>query len=216
MNNLFTLAHELGHAYHNEVIYSLPGFAQHYPMNVAETASTLAETIVIDEMIHQSDHLKIKKSLLDFKLQRAVIFLMNIHARFLFETRFYEERKKGFVLPKTLNVLMEDAQKEAYCDALEEWHPHFWIAKQHFYFSDYPFYNFPYTFGYLFSLGIYSFLKKGEGTSFQNYEALLKDTGQMNVEELALKHLRTDLTTQDFWMRALKLIQNDVNLFLSL
>ena len=208
MQNVFTLAHELGHAYHSFEMRNLPLFAQSYPMNVAETASTLAEMIIIDSMIEESGSAKMKRALLDHKLQRASIFLMNIHARFLFEIAFYEERRKGFVLAKNLNHLMAESQKKAFCDSLAEWHPHFWISKQHFYFTDVPFYNFPYTFGFLFSQGIYFHLKqkKDRGNA---YAALLRDTGKMTVEELGMKHLGAALDQPDFWENALMLIEKD-------
>lgn len=216
MTNVFTLAHELGHAYHNEVVDPLPRFAQQYRMNVAETASTLCETIVIDSLISQATHLNLKAALLDHKIQRAVVFLMNIHARFLFETRFYGERKKGFVLPSTLNSLMQEAQQEAFCNTLSEWHPHFWVSKQHFYATSVPFYNFPYTFGYLFSLGIYAHLQQNGPLSYEKYDSILTDTGRINVEKLAQKHLGADLSKPDFWEKALNLVEKDISSLLQM
>ncbi|WP_068470451.1 M3 family oligoendopeptidase [Candidatus Protochlamydia phocaeensis] len=210
MNNVFTLAHELGHAYHNAIIDPLPRFAQHYRMNVAETASTLAEMAVIDAMIEEAQKPEVRKVLLNYKVQRSVLFLMNIHARFLFELRFYEERKKGFVLASTLNHLMEEAQQEAFCQTLSQGHPHFWASKQHFYATDVPFYNFPYTFGYLFSLGLYARLREKGPRAPSIYEDLLFDTGRMTTEELAQKHLQVDLRKPIFWEQALELIEKDI------
>jgi oligoendopeptidase F len=63
-------------------------------MNVAETASTFAEMIVADAALKQAGSDEEKLVLLEDKVQRSVAFFMNIHARFLFETRFYDERKK--------------------------------------------------------------------------------------------------------------------------
>jgi oligoendopeptidase F len=216
MTNLFTLAHELGHAYHNYEVRDLPVFAQHYPMNLAETASTLAEMIVIDSLIQQrTQDPNIKLFLLDYKLQRSVLFLMNIHARFLFELDFYEERRKGFVSARELSSLMEQAQQRAFGAALAEWHPHFWMAKQHFYFTDLPFYNFPYTFGYLFSLGIYAHLRHHRRAE-EVYASLLRDTGNQTAEDLAERYLGAKLGEPFFWQEALRLIQNDVALYLEL
>jgi oligoendopeptidase F len=210
--NVFTLAHELGHAYHNFITQDLPFFSQQYAMNVAETASTFAEMLLIDFAIKNSQDRREKASLLNNKLQRSVIFLMNIQARFLFETEFYERRKKGVLLPEELNALMEEAQKEAFGQALEVWHPHFWIAKGHFYNTCYPFYNFPYTFGYLFSLGIYARALQTQKFA-HSYDALLLDTGRMTVEELAMKHLQADLTQPGFWQDAIDLIKEDIRTF---
>lgn len=185
-------------------------------MNVAETASTFAEMIVADASVKSASSDEEKLSLLEDKVQRSVALLMNIHARFLFETRFYEERKNGMVSTDRLNELMVDAQKEAYGGALEEYHPLFWASKLHFYITGVPFYNFPYTFGYLFSLGIYAqAIEEGKGYE-EKYSALLKDTASMTVEDLALKHLNVDLTKPDFWEKAVQLCIDDVEEFLAM
>lgn len=142
--------------------------------------------------------------------------LMDIHARFLFETRFYEERKQGVVPAEKLNELMEAAQKEAFCDSLGEYHPHFWASKLHFHITGVPFYNFPYTFGYLFSLGIYARALREKTDFEEKYIALLCDTASMTVEDLAMKHLGADLTERAFWEDAIRLAVRDVQEFLEL
>jgi pepF/M3 family oligoendopeptidase len=215
-SNVSTLAHELGHAYHQHVMNDMPAMAQDYAMNVAETASTLAEMIVSDAAVKQAADEEERLALLEDKVQRSVAFYMNIHARFLFETKFYEERRKELVSPERLNELMVEAQRTAFRDALEEYHPHFWASKLHFYITEVPFYNFPYTFGYLFSAGIYAAAEK-EGSSFEDkYIALLRDTGSMTVEELALKHLGADLTQPAFWEQAMEPSIRDVQQFMKL
>lgn len=215
-SNVSTLAHELGHGFHTYAMRDLHLLNRNYAMNVAETASTFAEMIVSDASLKNAKSEEEKIALLEDKIQRSVALLMNIHARFLFETRFYEMRKTGTVSTEELNRLMEDAQKEAYGDALGEYHPLFWASKLHFYITSVPFYNFPYTFGYLFSLGIYAqALKEGNGYE-EKYIALLKDTASMKVEELALKHLNVDLTKPGFWEQAVQLCIDDVEEFLLL
>ncbi|MFD2613762.1 M3 family oligoendopeptidase [Paenibacillus gansuensis] len=213
-SNVSTLAHELGHAYHQYVMDELPAMAQEYAMNVAETASTFAEMIVADAAVKEAESPQEKLALLENKVQSSIAFFMNIQARFLFETRFYAKRKQGLVSTEELNTLMEEAQKEAYQHALNEYHPHFWASKMHFYITEVPFYNFPYTFGYLFSYGIFARALK-EGAAFENkYIALLQDTGSMTVEELAQKHLNVDLTQPQFWSEAVGLCVEDVEEFL--
>ncbi|MBO9605411.1 MAG: M3 family oligoendopeptidase [Paenibacillaceae bacterium] len=215
-SNVSTLAHELGHAYHQHVMNDLPPLSQEYAMNVAETASTLAELIVGSAAVEQAQDRDEKLALVEDKIQRAVAFFMNIHARFLFETAFYEERKQGLVGIERLNALMTDAQQRAYLGALDEYHPHFWAAKLHFYITDVPFYNFPYTFGFLFSAGIYARALQ-DGAAFEDkYAALLRDTGRMPVEELARKHLGADLTQPAFWQSAVDLSIADVQQFLAM
>ncbi|MEH7353240.1 M3 family oligoendopeptidase [Neobacillus drentensis] len=215
-SNVSTLAHELGHAFHTFAMRDIPFLNCNYAMNVAETASTFAEMIVADASVKNAKDEEEKLVLLDDKIQRTVALLMNIHARFLFETRFYEERKLGIVSVEKLNELMLEAQKEAYCGALEEYHPLFWASKLHFFITGVPFYNFPYTFGYLFSLGIYAeALEEGKGYE-EKYIALLRDTASMTVEELARKHLQVDLTQKDFWEKAVRICLDDIDEFLEL
>ncbi|WP_188454600.1 M3 family oligoendopeptidase [Virgibacillus oceani] len=215
-SNIATLAHELGHAYHQHVMNNVNGLNQGYAMNVAETASTFAEMIVADASVKKAQTKEEKLNVLEDKIQRSVAFFMNIHARFLFEQRFYEERKLGQVSVDRLNDLMVEAQKEAYCDAVRDYDPNFWASKLHFHITGVPFYNFPYTFGYLFSLGIYAHALEQDDSFEDSYIALLRDTGRMTVEELAEKHLGVDLTKADFWENAIQLCVNDVEEFLSL
>ncbi|MCY0887161.1 MAG: M3 family oligoendopeptidase [Alicyclobacillaceae bacterium] len=215
-SNVATLAHELGHAYHQHVMRGLPQLLTNYAMNVAETASTFAEMIVSDASVQSANSPQERLNLLEDKVGRSISMLMNIHARFLFETRFYEERKRGIVSTERLNELMVAAQREAYGDALGSYHPHFWTSKLHFYITGTPFYNFPYTFGYLFSTGIYALAQAGGDSFADRYVGLLRDTGQMRVEDLAAKHLGADLTQPDFWNRAVQLAVNDAEEFVRL
>jgi len=216
LGNLGTLAHELGHAYHQHVMADLPALAQQYAMNVAETASTFAELIVSNAAIAQAQDPQERLFLIDDKLSGATGLLMNIQARFLFETRFYEARKKGPLSVTALNELMVEAQKEAYREALDLYHPHFWASKLHFYITNTPFYNFPYTFGFLFSNGVYARARE-EGPAFaKKYVELLRDTGRMRVEDLAWKHLAADLTRSDFWEQAILTALADLDEFLRL
>lgn len=218
MNNAhskMTLAHELGHAYHSHVLYDRPPMLQDYPMNVAETASIICETIVSEDALRNATSTKEKIALLDEKIGRSIAFQMDLHSRFLFDVRFHEERQNDFVSPDRINHLMVEAQREGFGGALSDYVPHFWAYKMHFFFTDTPFYNWPYTFGYLFSLGLYKHLQE-LGDFEKRYIAFLKDTGSMQIEELAQKHLKVDLTTPVFWESALALVNKDIEEFLIL
>ncbi len=211
-----TLAHELGHAFHSHVMKDLPRLNRGYAMNVAETASTFAEMIIANATVENATSKEDKIALLATKLEGATAMFLNIHSRFLFEDSFYNERAEGIVSKDRLNELMEEAQKESYKDSLSSYHPHFWSSKLHFFIDRVPFYNFPYTFGYLFSLGIYAeYLKHPEGFE-EKYIALLRDTGSMTVEELAQKHLGVDVTKQAFWEEGIKVMARDAEEFMEL
>lgn len=215
-NNVSTLAHELGHAFHSHVMRDLPLLNRRYAMNVAETASTFCELLVSDATVEAAASKEEKIALLDSKISRAAVMFMNIHSRYLFETRFYEKRQSGLVDEEELCQLMEEAQKEAFQNALENYHPMFWASKLHFYSTGISFYNFPYTFGFLFSLGIYSKAKQ-EGPSFEkNYRNLLRDTASMTTEDLASKHLDVNLTAPDFWQAAIDEVLKDIDEYMAL
>lgn len=216
INEVSTLAHELGHAYHSHVMWDLPVMSQDYAMNVAETASTFAELIVADATLKQAKSDEEKINLIDVKMQNAIAMFMNIHTRFIFENNLHEARKDNVLTDEEITQLMLDAQKESYCNSLGSYHPHFWASKLHFFIDDVPFYNFPYTFGYLFSLGIYAHAQK-QGTSFEDeYIALLRDTASMTTEELAKKHLGVDLTKPDFWQDGINIIKKDIEEFMNI
>lgn len=214
-NDAATIAHELGHAFHSSVMTDLPYFRQDYAMNVAETASTLGELIVADANVQEATSDEEKISLLNDKMDNPIAMFLNIHARYLFETRYYEKRKNGTLTARQINELMLQAQKDAFDNSLDIYSPHFWASKMHFYFDDVPFYNFPYTFGYLFSLGIYAQAQKTDNFE-DKYIALLRDTANMSTEDLAKKHLNIDLTQPDFWEAGVKLIKKDIDEFMRL
>jgi oligoendopeptidase F len=216
--NMSTLAHELGHAYHSFVLKEKPIFASRYPMTLAETASTFNELRVKDAALELAKDSSEKLMLLDQKLQDGYIMLCNIHARFIFDSNFYEERKNGMVPRKRLDEIMLEAQKKAYANTIDDdgYHKLFWASKLHFYLTGQPFYNFPYTFGYLFSLGIYDRALK-EGSAFaRSYRNLLADTGSMMAEDVAKKHLDVDLTRENYWNDAVARVMSNIEPFVKL
>ena len=215
-SGLLTLAHELGHGYHSWVMRDLPSGAKRYTMSVAETASTLNELLVKNAVLESITDRDEKINILGTGLNDAASYLMNIRARFEFEKNFYSARSNGQLSVAELSAMMGDAQKIAYKDGLSQYHPLFWASKLHFYGTRVPFYNFPYTFGFLFSNGVYSYAA-AEGKDFvSGYRAMLRDTGRMTTEQLAHKHLGVDLTQPEFWETAVDRVLDDVDKFVEL
>jgi len=212
-NSMLTLAHELGHSFHGWVMRDLPYGAQFYTMGVAETASTFNELVAREASYRATTDDRERLSLLGLKLSDAAGFLMNIRARFEFELAFFEQRAKKHLSVAELSELMLAAQQTAFKEGLAQYHPLFWASKLHFYITQAPFYNFPYTFGYLFSNGVYA-QAMAEGPAFYDrYVALLRDTGSMTTEELARTHLGIDLTRPEFWATAVDRVLADVDEF---
>ncbi|MFJ7973651.1 M3 family oligoendopeptidase [Psychrobacillus sp. NPDC096389] len=214
--NLLTLVHELGHAFHNYAMKSVNGLNKRYPMSVAETASTFSEMIIFDASMKQAKSKEDKLFILDEKLKRSAMNFLNIHSRFLFEQSFYKERKKGIVSSNRLNQLMEDAIHQAYDGSLEDPSIYSWVWTPHYYITQSPFYNFPYTFGYLFALSIFA-KGKEKGIEFEkDYLNLLRNSGSMTLEDLVMKHLGEDITSEEFWEKGMEICVKDVEEFIKL
>lgn len=211
-----TLAHELGHAYHNLQIENERILNQDYPMPVAETASTFNEVHLGEYALKQATAEE-KLNLLENDLKEQTQVIMDIYSRYLFETYVFEQSQNKFLMAEDLNNLMLQAQKEAYGDGLDSQYlnPGMWICKSHYYSANLSFYNFPYAFGDLFALGLYSLFEK-EGAPFvEKYNALLNATATCTAEE-AGKMVGIDLTDKAFWKAGLDQIAKKVEAFKSL
>ena len=212
MGDVQTLAHELGHAFHSSVMKGMRPWARRYPMTLAETASTFGENLVTHALLSDDSTGPLLRSrILDTRLQDAEAFLLNIPMRFDFETELYERRGAGELSVPELCEMMCAAQKKNYGEALDpsSLDPWFWASKLHFYISELSFYNFPYTFGFLFSMGLFArFLD--EGPAFlPRYESLLRATGSASAENVARESLGVDLTKPDFWNASIDMIESD-------
>ncbi len=213
MSNVITLAHELGHAYHNWVMKDLKLGQSHYPSTLAETASIFAETLVRDAILENSRSVQDKKAILWQEVESAASFMINIPARYEFEKNFLEIRnKKKLTVPETKELSLR-SWETWYEDTLTEYNEMFWASKLHFSMTHMSFYNYPYLFGYLFSLGIYS--KKNElGNRFKDlYLNVLIDTGSMTAEDLIQKHFNEDISKKDFWMNSFGIVKKSIDTF---
>ncbi|MGE6120057.1 M3 family oligoendopeptidase [Aeromonas media] len=217
MDNVITLAHELGHAWHNWLIRDLPMSQRSYPMTLAETASIFAETLVRSALFEQAQSAEERQAIAWAEADGAATFLVNIPARFAFEQTLVAEREQGYVSSARLKALTDEAWGRWYEKSLGRYHPMFWAAKAHFSIAGFGFYNYPYLFGYLFSLGVYQQLisrqAAGEQDVAQAYRALLRDTGRMSAEELVVKHLGQDIREAAFWQGSLALVAAVVDRF---
>ncbi len=210
-SDIITLAHELGHAYHFSCMKGKPSAFFSYPMTLAETASTFAETIVKQDMISKcSDAEKIQ--ILDLDLQDVSQVLVDILCRFYFERSVFEEREKGELNADDFCRLMKEAQEKSYGSGLNsERHEYMWAVKSHYYSTGLDFYNFPYAFGQLFAAGLYTRYQK-EGKNFaKTYAELLSNTGNMSCEDLCRK-AGFDITQKDFWKSGIEMYAGEVKM----
>ena len=200
-----TTAHELGHAYHNTQLAHRTPMQRNLPMALAETASIFCETLVVEEGLSrlQGDE---RLALLDVDLQGAAQVVVDIHSRFLFESEVFARRQRRTLGVSEFNELMGDAQNNAYGDGIDQStaHPYMWILKPHYYGSH--FYNWPYTYGLLFGLGLYAQYQQDPDRFRGGYDDLLSRAGMDSAEQLGAA-FGLDVTKEDFWTASLDVLR---------
>jgi pepF/M3 family oligoendopeptidase len=205
-----TLAHELGHGYHNLVKAERTMLQKSTPMTLAETASIFCETIVQHAALKDAPSGE-QLAILEAALQRDCQVVVDITSRFLFEKRLYDKRLERELSVDELKNLMLDAQRETYGDGLdmEKLHPYMWAVKPHYYRAELSFYNFPYMFGLLFGLGLYARYKEDPEGFKQGYDDLLSSTGLDDAATLAAR-FGIDIRTPDFWRASFDIIRGEI------
>lgn len=215
-DSVMTLAHELGHAFHADVLKNEPPLLQTVPMTLAETASIFAETVVFEDEMARADPAS-KLSLLETHVSDGCQIIVDILSRYYFERSVFERRKDGELTPDDFCALMADAQRRTYGDGLnpELLHPYMWVVKVHYYSEDLAFYNFPYAFGQLFALALYGRYRQ-EGAPFaKTYESVLLDTGRMNAVEVT-KRAGFDIESPAFWKSGIDIFIEQIDEFCGL
>lgn len=211
LSDVSTLAHELGHGYHGEVISDNTPLNWSYPMPLAETASIFCETIVTNHLLSNIDNDEERLQVLEIALQGDTQVIIDILSRFIFEDSIFK-LADGPISKEEMKKLMIEAQKEAYGKGLDSnfLHPYMWLNKGHYYSAGLNFYNFPYAFGLLFGKGLYSKYLEDKESFILNYDKLLKLTTMASVEDVA-KSMNIDVTKKDFWISSLELIKKDID-----
>lgn len=212
-DSVSTIAHELGHSYHDYVTSDLPAILRSYPMTLAETASIFSEIIVFRGALEDATELE-KIVLIESFLKDATQTCIDILSRFYFESRVFEKRSESELSASQFCEIMEQAQVDAYQDGLdkEALHPYMWAVKGHYYRSSFSFYNYPYAFGLLFGLGVYNLQDSYEGDFAQMYDTLLFNSGQLDAYNVALS-VGLDISKVDFWQQGIDLISSYVDQF---
>ncbi|MES9667373.1 M3 family metallopeptidase [Bacillus nitratireducens] len=219
IDSVRVLAHELGHAWHFYVMsleQSTSFLDDYLPMSTAESASIFFETVIMNYLIQTTDCVEMKKSLLSWKIRNSFNYVMAIRASFQFEKKFYEECKEGPLSADEIEKLSIAAQEKAYGNVLTEYQPFVWMKYIQFYIADVPFYNYPYTFGYLASFSLIEIAKENKNAFHLRYKEFLRETGKAPVEELMKKHFDIDLTEYEFWNKAFMQIHKDIDEYLQI
>jgi oligoendopeptidase F len=214
LGDVLTLAHESGHAYHGLMMRHIRPYGRGYPMTLAETASTFGEQVLINGLLDDPNVPDWQKAqILDIEIGHGANYLLDIPVRYEFEKAFYEERAGGPLSVSRLKELMIDTQRRILGDVLEGGgeDPYFWASKLHFYITGLTFYNFPYTFGYLLSRGLYQMFKKEGARFLPRYEEFLRLAGSDTAENVVRRAVGEDIERPDFWAEAIKGLQKPLD-----
>lgn len=218
-DQISTIAHELGHAFHNECAYQFDKtpLQQLTPMTLAETASTFCETIATEAVLAQVTDPMEELAVLDGQLIGDSQVIVDIYSRYLFEKEVFERREQAELSADDFNEIMERAQKATYGEGLDERYlqKYMWTWKPHYYNTDVSFYNFPYAFGLLFGTGLHAIYQQ-RGDGFVNdYKALLASTGEAMAADLA-DRFGINIRTRKFWDDSLAIISKRVDRYCKL
>lgn len=210
-DDVITIAHELGHAFHNTRLFKLSELNSFYPMPIAETASTFCESIVVNEALKNASGNE-KIGILENDIMGLTQCIVDIYSRFLFEDSVFNERKNGTLSSEELNNLMLSAQKKAYGKGLDEnyLHKYMWVCKPHYYDNEFNYYNFPYAFGALLSKGLYSLYKKMGDEFLPLYDRVLSASSTMPLDKVA-EIAGIDLYNKDFWITGIEQILAEID-----
>ncbi len=211
-----TMAHELGHAYHNWQLFDEHMLLAAYPMPLAETASIFCETIVTNAAIKNANKDE-ATYILEKSIMNSTQVIVDILSRFIFEKTVFDSRQQGPLSVDMLKQAMLDAQMQTYGDGLDKdvLHPYMWACKSHYYSAENNYYNYPYAFGLLFALGLYAEYQKGRPNFVADYNQLLKNTTRMNVKDVAAG-MGIDVTKKDFWLASLGIVEQQIEQFIEL
>ncbi len=215
-SDISTLAHELGHAWHNRCMAGLPVLLTDYPMPLAETASIFNETLLSHAVLKTATSEE-AFTIIEAELMEATQAIVDIYGRFLFESEVIETRADHALSVNELKDAMLKAQELSYGDGLakDARHPYMWACKGHYYSPTLHFYNFPYAFGILFAKGVFAqYQEKGEGY-VATYNQLLRSCGSGSVYDVA-KSVDIDIHSVDFWRSSLSILRDAMNKFVAL
>lgn len=212
LGNVITLAHELGHAYHGSVLKENTALNWSYPMPLAESASLFCEQVILDHLMDGIDGDE-KLSILELNAMKATRLLLGMLSRFWFEDSVIEETKTNTLTAERINELMMNAQLRAYGDAVDPkaLSKHAWLTKPHYYYLDKHYYNFPYSFGFLYSKGLYGKYKLTPDDFYEKFDHMLLHTTKASVEDVA-RIMDIDVTDSAFWKLSLESVKKDIEI----
>jgi oligoendopeptidase F len=214
LNDVFTLAHELGHATHdwyatrNQTPLNLD-----IPMIVAEVASIFGELLLTDLLLEKAKSDDERNAVLCLILDEAGLTSFQVTARVWFEQALYASIEKGeFLDYETICNHWISARNRIYGNTVT-WFPEMeaeWTMKPHYYMANFRFYNYPYVYAQMFVYALYDRYLK-EGTEFVPKLKKALSAGS-SLSPLEIGNLfNLDVSTPDFWNNGIRVFQRFIN-----
>ncbi|PIX67989.1 oligoendopeptidase F [Candidatus Shapirobacteria bacterium CG_4_8_14_3_um_filter_35_11] len=200
-----TLAHELGHGIHSMYAQNHYSSAQHAPLPLAETASTLAEIILFEEILRQETNNKIKKSLLADKMADSYATILRQNYFVMFEKEAHEIIPNGIKMEDLSKVYLKNLKDQFGSSVkIDNIFQYEWSYISHIF--DSPFYCYAYNFGELLALGLYKKYKEDKNLWLPRIENILTAGGSQNPQKLLLKN-GIDIESKSFWNDSFEIIR---------
>jgi len=206
VDDISTLAHELGHAVHSLLASEHSIFTQHAPLPLAETASTFGEMLLVDMLLEEEEDENVRRDILFRQMDDNYATIMRQAYFALFEIEAHDAIRQGASVNDLANTYMENL-RDQFGDSVElseefRWE---WISIPHIYHA--PFYVYAYAFGQLLVLALYKQYKE-EGERFiPRYFNLLASGGSKPPMEM-LAEAGVDVSKPEFWQGGFNILQN--------
>jgi oligoendopeptidase F len=207
MGDLFTQAHELGHAIH-AYLYSRAQKLSNCEIGscIAETGSIFGELLLAEHLLSKTKTKEQRQAILAYILDEFGIAAFQVSARFFLEKELYSSIQKGkFLDGETIAKMWVTARDKICGDAIDwldvmKWE---WTKSPHYYMANYRFYNYPYVFAQIYVYALYR-LYKEQGKDFvPKLKRILSAGSSKSPTELSAE-LGFDITAEAFWQKGMK------------
>jgi len=207
LNDVFTIAHELGHAIHYTLAQSQTEFTYETSLPMAETASVFAEMLLSQKMLRESKDDTVKTAILMHMLDSQYATIGRQAYFVLFEKLAHDKIKDGITKEQLDTEYIKLLEEQFKPMKVPELFKHEWNYIPHIHES--PFYCYAYAWGNLLVLALYDMYKK-EGQGFiEKYIKMLSYGGSKAPKDI-LAEIGIDPTDEKFWQRGFDTIREEV------
>ncbi|MBD3158174.1 MAG: hypothetical protein GF309_05235 [Candidatus Lokiarchaeota archaeon] len=202
LNDIYTLAHENGHAAQGHLVYENQTPVNYsMSMCMAETGSIFGELLLTEKILSMADADKERYEILSHVLNSYYYTVYYVGVRAFFEKSLYDAINNGEVIDADLACELWNKAKNRIFGDVVDWTQYMeyeWARIPHFFFSNYRYYNYPYSFAQMLVFAVYGDYQKGEPDFNSRFKQLLAAGGSKSPKE-QIADFGYDLTKPKFW-----------------